>query len=74
MEEHGEVDAREIAHGVLIAVLMKLGGSIDMTMDEIDANVLGDADGRFYSFAIEQIEPGKTVRISVRAETNRSEG
>ncbi|MGH3378822.1 MAG: hypothetical protein ACRDP6_29250 [Actinoallomurus sp.] len=74
MREPDEVDGRELAHGVLIAVLMKFGGSLEMTLDELDPDLLGDAAGRFYSFTIEHIGDGNTVRISVRPETNRAEG
>lgn len=73
MEERNEVDGHEIAHGLLIAVLVKLGGSLEMTLDELQMDTMGDTDGRMYSFAIEPTENSDTVRLTVRPDTNRSE-
>jgi hypothetical protein len=75
MEERNEVDGREIAHGLLIAVLVKLGGSLEMTtLDELQMDTMGDAAGRMYSFVIEPTENSDTVRLTVRPETNHAEG
>jgi hypothetical protein len=74
MEERNEVDGREIAHGLLIAVLVKLGGSLEMTMGELQMDAMGDDAGRMYSFVIEPTENRNVVRLTVRPETNHSEG
>lgn len=67
------VNSYDMAHVLLVAVLMKLGGSIEMEFEELQPDVMGDKQGRIYSIGLEGLGPTK-VRLSVNSSTNRSEG
>ena len=41
-------DAEGIAHALLVAVLIKLGGSIDLDETDLAHDAMGDQEGRLY--------------------------
>lgn len=61
----GQVDGREIAHGLLITLLQEHHhGSAELDISRMQA-AMGDAEGRIFAFTI---EPGSTpgrARITV---------
>jgi len=60
----GSVDAREIAHGLLLALLRQHhGGTVELELAAMQA-AMGDAEGRLYSLAIEPGSTPGTVRLT----------
>lgn len=52
------------SHGLLIAVLMKLGGSIDLDIQDFASEAMGDEAGRFYGIDMQPITE-TSLRLSV---------
>lgn len=67
----GEVEGT--SHGLLIATLLSLGGSVDLTADQLGADAMGDAEGRFYGLAMIPAGDGK-VRLTVVAQSSDQQG
>lgn len=58
----------DFSHAMLIAVLVKLGGSIDLHADDLTPDALGDPDGVLYRMELQPL-PGHRMRLSVRPTT-----
>jgi hypothetical protein len=54
----------DLSHGVLIAVLMRLGGSVVMAAEDFAPDAMGRADGTLYCLALQPLPDGQ-VRLSV---------
>ncbi|WP_280427830.1 hypothetical protein [Nocardia brasiliensis] len=54
----------DFSHAMLVAVLVKLGGSIELTADDLTADSLGNAEGVLYRMMLEPVD-GTRFRLSV---------
>jgi hypothetical protein len=54
----------DFSHAMLVAVLVKLGGSIELDATDLAPDALGNAEGVLYRIALEPL-PGQRVRLSV---------
>lgn len=54
----------DLSHLLLVAVLVKLGGSIELGPDDFALDALGDARGVFYRTALDPLGDGRS-RLSV---------
>jgi hypothetical protein len=62
-----EISAGEtegMSHGVLLAVLMKLGGSIELDLADLTNEAMGDPQGRFYGVDMQPLDATR-VRLAV---------
>lgn len=55
-----------MSQGLLVAVLQHLGGSIDLPAEALDTGVMGDAEGRLHSVAMEPLPDGRGMRLLVQ--------
>jgi hypothetical protein len=64
----GQIDAREVSHGLLLALLKQHhGGSALLPIAELETS-MGDANGRMWSVVIEPVDGelgGTHVRVTV---------
>lgn len=68
-----ELGAWELSHGLLVAVLMSLGGSVVLDVRrDLGGDAMGNTQGVLYGVAMEPV-PGGQVRLSVVARDQVSE-
>lgn len=60
----------DFSHAMLIAVLMKLGGSVTLTPADLTHDALGDPEGRLYPLELTPTPDGHMV-LSVAPTTAR---
>ena len=53
-----------VSHGLLVAVLIKLGGSIDLDETDLAGDAMGDLEGRLYGVELQPLNPPR-VRLAV---------
>lgn len=63
----------DFSHALLIALLMRLGGSAELGAADFAPEALGDAEGRLYGLVMEPLDGGARVRISVAPTTMTSQ-
>uniref|UniRef100_UPI003F49A104 hypothetical protein n=1 Tax=Amycolatopsis sp. CA-290885 TaxID=3239925 RepID=UPI003F49A104 len=61
--DDGEVTPEDWTHALLVAVLMRAGGSVELDLDQLQPDMLGDPAGRHYAFTVEPT--GTSLRVSV---------
>ncbi|WP_282781899.1 hypothetical protein [Nocardia sp. CC201C] len=54
----------DLSHALLIGVLMKMGGSIDLAPGDLAPEALGDTEGKVYPLTLEPLPDGG-ARLSV---------
>jgi hypothetical protein len=54
----------DFSHAMLVAVLVKLGGSIELDATDLAPDALGNAEGVLYRMALDPL-PGQRFRLSV---------
>jgi hypothetical protein len=66
----------DFSHAMLVAVLVRLGGSIELTAEDLEADALGDGDGTLFRMILEPRPDRNTLRLSVvpAARTDTSGG
>ena len=57
-------DAEGITHALLVAVLIKLGGSIDLDETDLAHDAMGDQEGRLYGVELQPLISAR-VRLAV---------
>jgi len=57
-------DVEGISHGLLVAVLIKLGGSIDLDETDLAGDAMGDQEGRLYGVELQPLSSPR-VRLAV---------
>ncbi|WP_099012338.1 pRL2-19 [Streptomyces malaysiensis] len=53
-----------MSHAALIAVLMHLGGSVELPPDAMEPDALGGPDGAYHALMMEPLDGGR-MRLSV---------
>jgi hypothetical protein len=56
-------DQWAMSHGLLIAVLRKLGGSIEMDLSEVQPDTMGNGAGEFDGVALVPVSGQQRVRL-----------
>jgi hypothetical protein len=54
----------DFSHAMLVAVLVKLGGSIELDAADLAPDVMGNAEGVLYRVALQPL-PDQRLRLSV---------
>jgi hypothetical protein len=54
----------DFSHAMLVVVLVKLGGSIELDATDLAPDAMGDAEGVLYRMALDPL-PGQRLRLSV---------
>ncbi|WP_410570507.1 hypothetical protein [Amycolatopsis sp. cmx-4-61] len=55
----------EFSQAVLLAVLVKLDGAIELTPEDLEQDAYGDSTNRLYRLALDPLDGGKAFRLSV---------
>lgn len=55
----------DLSHGMLLAILMHHGGSLELPASAFETDAIGGPDGSFHAVAMEP-QPSGMVRLSVR--------
>jgi hypothetical protein len=64
----------DLSHALLVAVVMKLGGSVELDFADLSPDSMGDQAGGLYALALDPI-PTHRLRLSViPRQHNRQEG
>lgn len=61
----------DLSHALLCALLMSLGGSAVIKADDFAPDALGDREGRLWGLAMEPLDSGQRIRISLAPVTPR---
>ncbi|WP_280466558.1 hypothetical protein [Nocardia cyriacigeorgica] len=59
----------DFSHAMLVAVLMKLGGSVTLTADDLTHDALGDTEGRLYPLTMTPTPDGRGMVLAVAPTT-----
>jgi hypothetical protein len=54
----------DVSHGLLLAVLMAAGGSVDLPQSAFETDAMGAVDGSFYAVEIVPLDSG-SIRLQV---------
>ncbi|MGK4586068.1 pRL2-19 [Kitasatospora sp. HPMI-4] len=54
----------DMSHGLLLALIMHLGGSVDLPASAFESDALGGSQGEFYAVQLDPLND-TTVRLSV---------
>lgn len=58
------MDDADVSHGLLLAILVAHGGSVDLDADQFYSDAMGNQLGEFYSVQLTPFSSGK-IRLEV---------
>lgn len=66
-----ELSPQDMSHMMLIAIIMREGGHLDLPLSALETDIVGNADGSMHAVAMSPLPGGPGVRLSVVARPAR---